>query len=157
MRIGFRGKLKDEPEIRAGFIGCGSHDIRNLYPAPQCAPVNLVAVCDFDIRKARAFAGAFGAKSAYCDHLCLTKISPAMQSRAKAKKETRMGAFGLGYFLAGSFKGLPPRMEFLFYLLVHGHCLVHRPLPCMTDTYPRLKKHEVGSSHAVTYAQVVVT
>ena len=32
MRIDFKGKLVDEPEIRAGFIGCGSHSFRNLYP-----------------------------------------------------------------------------------------------------------------------------
>ena len=28
MRIGFHGNLVDEPEIRAGFIGCGSHAFR---------------------------------------------------------------------------------------------------------------------------------
>jgi len=68
MRIDFKGKLVDEPEIRAGFIGCGSHSFRNLYPVFQFAPVNLVAVCDLDARKAEAFAAKFGARAAYSSH-----------------------------------------------------------------------------------------
>jgi len=68
MRIGFRGELIDEPEIRAGFIGCGSHAFRNIYPTFQFAPVNLVAACDLEIEKARAFAATFGAQSAYDDY-----------------------------------------------------------------------------------------
>jgi len=68
MRIDFKGRLADEQEITAAFIGCGSHSFRNLYPTFQFAPVNLVAVCDLDARKAEAFAAKFGAKSAYSDH-----------------------------------------------------------------------------------------
>jgi predicted dehydrogenase len=68
MRIDFRGKLVDEPEIRAGFIGCGSHSFRNVYPTFQFAQVNLVATCDLQIEKAQAFAGKFGAANAYSDY-----------------------------------------------------------------------------------------
>lgn len=68
MRINFKGQPVDEPEIRVGFIGCGSHSFRNLYPVFQFAPVNLVATCDLDIRKAEMFAVKFGAKSAHADH-----------------------------------------------------------------------------------------
>ena len=68
MRIGFLGKLVDEPEIRAGFIGCGSHSYRHIYPTFQFAPVSLAATCDLDIGKVRAFAAKFGAKSAYDDY-----------------------------------------------------------------------------------------
>lgn len=68
MRIGFKSDLVDEAEIRAGFIGCGSHSFRNLYPTFQFAPVNLIAVCDLDGRKAEAFATKFSAKSAYTNH-----------------------------------------------------------------------------------------
>jgi predicted dehydrogenase len=67
MRIGFTGKLIDEPEIRAGFIGCGSHSFRNIYPVFQFAPVKLVAVCDLELEKARAFSKRFGAEHAYSD------------------------------------------------------------------------------------------
>lgn len=68
MRIDFKGNLKDEREIQAGFIGCGSHSFRNIYPTFQYSPVNLVATCDLSIDKAKAFAAKFGAKSAYSDY-----------------------------------------------------------------------------------------
>jgi len=68
MRIGFKGQLVDEPEIRAGFIGCGSHAFRNVYPTFQFAPVKLVATCDLNIEKAQAFAQKFGAEKAYSDY-----------------------------------------------------------------------------------------
>lgn len=68
MRFNFRGQLVDEKEIRAGFIGCGSHSSRNIYPTFQFAPVNLVATCDFSKEKAQAFAAKFGAQSAYSDY-----------------------------------------------------------------------------------------
>ncbi len=68
MRINFRGQLVDEPEIRAGFIGCGSHSFRNIYPTFQFAPVRLKAVCDLSRAKAEAFAAKFGADAAYADY-----------------------------------------------------------------------------------------
>lgn len=73
MRINFLGELVDEPEIKAGFIGCGSHSFRNLYPAMQFTPVDLVAVCDLKYQKAEAFAAKFGAKSAYSDYRQMLK------------------------------------------------------------------------------------
>jgi predicted dehydrogenase len=68
MRISFHGKVTDEPRIRAGFIGCGSHSFRNIYPALQFAPIELVATCDLDERKAAAFARQFGAETCFSDH-----------------------------------------------------------------------------------------
>lgn len=68
MRINFHGQLVDEPEIRVGFIGCGSHSFRNIYPTFQFAPVNLVATCDLNLEKAKAFAAKFGAQKAYANH-----------------------------------------------------------------------------------------
>ncbi|UCH35397.1 MAG: Gfo/Idh/MocA family oxidoreductase [Armatimonadota bacterium] len=68
MRIDFHGRLSDADEIRAGFIGCGSHSFRNIYPTFQFAPVHLAATCDLDLEKARAFAAKFGARSAYSDY-----------------------------------------------------------------------------------------
>lgn len=67
-KISFTGKLIDTPKIRAGFIGCGSHAFRNIYPALQFCDVDLVAVCDLDLPKAQAFAKQFGAGSAYADY-----------------------------------------------------------------------------------------
>jgi predicted dehydrogenase len=68
MRIDFHGRVVEEREVRAGFIGCGSHSFRNVYPTFQFAPVKLVAVCDLDRVKAEAFAAKFGAEAAYADH-----------------------------------------------------------------------------------------
>lgn len=68
MRIDSRGTVTDEPRIRAGFIGCGSHSFRNIFPTFQFAPVDLIAVCDLDIEKANAFAAQFAADSAYDDY-----------------------------------------------------------------------------------------
>ena len=68
MRISPHGVPVDEPEIRAGVIGCGSHSFRNIYPTFQFAPVRLAATCDLQIAKARAFAAKFGAEAAYDDH-----------------------------------------------------------------------------------------
>ncbi len=74
MRIDFHGRPVDEPRIRAGFIGCGSHSFRNIYPTFQFAPVDLVAVCDLVPAKARTFAAQFGAQRAYTDyHEMLTR------------------------------------------------------------------------------------
>jgi predicted dehydrogenase len=69
MRINFCGQVVDEPEIRAGFIGCGPHSFRNIFPTFQFAPVNLVATCDLSLEKAQAFATKFGARAAYANHL----------------------------------------------------------------------------------------
>ena len=68
MRIGFRGQLVDEPEVRTGFIGCGSHAYRNLFPTIPFVPIELAATCDIVPEKARAFARKFGAPAWYSDY-----------------------------------------------------------------------------------------
>jgi len=68
MRINFHGRLVNEKEVKVGFIGCGSHSFRNIYPTFQFAPINLVATCDLSLEKAKAFANKFGAKNAYSDY-----------------------------------------------------------------------------------------
>lgn len=61
----FSFKKSDKPLVKVGFIGCGSHAARNVYTALQWAPVDLQAVCDLDLDKAKAFARQFGAHRAY--------------------------------------------------------------------------------------------
>lgn len=68
MRIDFLGRLVDEPEIRVGYIGCGSHSFRNILPTLPFAPVELVAVCDIQYDKAQVYAKKFGAQKAYKDY-----------------------------------------------------------------------------------------
>ena len=53
--------------LRIGFIGCGGHAWRNIFPALQFAPVELVATCDLDEARARRFARGFGAERCYTD------------------------------------------------------------------------------------------
>jgi predicted dehydrogenase len=55
--------------LRTGFIGCGGHAYRNVYPTFQYAPVNLIAVCDLDPVRAATFAKVFGAERHYSDHM----------------------------------------------------------------------------------------
>jgi predicted dehydrogenase len=57
-----------ERRIRAGFVGCGGHAFRNVYPALRYAPVELVATADLDLARAQAYARQFGAERAYASH-----------------------------------------------------------------------------------------
>jgi predicted dehydrogenase len=69
MTLDIQGRFQpDQEKIRVGFIGCGSHAFRNLFPVFQFVPIDLVATCDLDLDKARSFASQFGASSAYADH-----------------------------------------------------------------------------------------
>lgn len=54
--------------LRTGFIGCGGHAYRNIYPTFQYAPVDLVAVCDLDQGRAVTYAKLFGAERHYSNH-----------------------------------------------------------------------------------------
>lgn len=64
-----RGNLLEaDDRIRAGFIGCGSHSFRNIYPTFQFAGVNLIATCDLNADKAAAYAAQFGAERSYSDY-----------------------------------------------------------------------------------------
>ncbi|HEU5317104.1 MAG TPA: Gfo/Idh/MocA family oxidoreductase [Chloroflexota bacterium] len=54
--------------LRVGFVGCGVHSWRNVYPTFQYAPVELVAVADPVEERAAAYARQFGVASHYRDH-----------------------------------------------------------------------------------------
>jgi predicted dehydrogenase len=54
--------------IRCVYIGAGGHSYRNVYPALQYAPVDLLAVCDLDRSRAEHCARLFGASNVYTDH-----------------------------------------------------------------------------------------
>ena len=55
--------------LRTGFIGCGGHAYRNIYPTFQYAPVNLVAVCDLDPARAATCVKVFGAERHYSNYM----------------------------------------------------------------------------------------
>lgn len=67
-RIDFKGHLEEKREIRVGFVGCGSHSLRNLFPVFQFAPVKLIATCDVVLEKAKAYCEKFGGER-YFDNL----------------------------------------------------------------------------------------
>ncbi|MBM4418823.1 MAG: Gfo/Idh/MocA family oxidoreductase [Chloroflexi bacterium] len=54
--------------VRAGFVGCGGHSYRNIYSSFHWAPVDLIAVADVDLDRAKAYAREFGAERAYADY-----------------------------------------------------------------------------------------
>ncbi|MBY0147802.1 Gfo/Idh/MocA family protein [Neobacillus niacini] len=60
-------------KLRIGFIGCGAHAYRNVYPTFDYAPVDLVAVCDLNQERADLYKTRFGAKSAYTDYMEMIK------------------------------------------------------------------------------------
>ena len=55
-------------QIPVGFIGCGRHATKMLYPSLHLARTDLVAVCDVDEARARRNARWFGAGRFYTDH-----------------------------------------------------------------------------------------
>lgn len=64
-----------ERRLRAGFVGCGDHSFRNLYPALRYCPVDLVAVCDRDVERASEYQRQFGAGTVVNDHRRLLDMS----------------------------------------------------------------------------------
>src|SRR4051812_40002544 len=54
--------FEHERRLRAGFVGCGGPSFRNVYPVLRYLPVDLVAVCDLDANRAKAYAERFGAE-----------------------------------------------------------------------------------------------
>lgn len=65
--INMHGQLEDRPQLRLAAVGCGSHSFRNIFPCYQFLAVELVACCDLQIEKARAFSRQFGALRSYAD------------------------------------------------------------------------------------------
>lgn len=60
--------VSDGSTVDVGFVGCGSHAFRNIYPTLQFTDLNLVATCDLAEEKARLYADQFDADSYYTDY-----------------------------------------------------------------------------------------
>ncbi|MBI9046899.1 MAG: Gfo/Idh/MocA family oxidoreductase [Anaerolineaceae bacterium] len=54
--------------IKIGFIGCGRHATKVLYPSLRYVPIDLTAVCDLDENLVRRNAHWFGATSQFTDY-----------------------------------------------------------------------------------------
>jgi Predicted dehydrogenases and related proteins len=68
MRITYATEYDRDQRVRLAAIGCGGHAQRNVLPALQFAPAELIAVCDLDATRAEACARQFGAAAAYNNH-----------------------------------------------------------------------------------------
>jgi myo-inositol 2-dehydrogenase/D-chiro-inositol 1-dehydrogenase len=55
-------------KLKVGFIGCGRHATKTLYPSLRYAPISLEATCDLDKRLARRNARWFGAPRHFTDY-----------------------------------------------------------------------------------------
>lgn len=62
--------------MRVGFVGCGRHATRALYPVLVPAGLRLVATCATRMDRAEEIAGAFGATEAYDDVGTLLATAP---------------------------------------------------------------------------------
>ena len=54
--------------LKVCYIGAGGHSFRNVLPAFQYAPIELLAICDLDGARAAAYARQFGARRHYTDY-----------------------------------------------------------------------------------------
>lgn len=69
--LGIEGELLDSynnPQVKLGLIGCGSHAYRNILPCIQFLPVTIKATCDLNIEKAKLYAKRFGDTDYYNDY-----------------------------------------------------------------------------------------
>ncbi|HET7769630.1 MAG TPA: Gfo/Idh/MocA family oxidoreductase [Chloroflexota bacterium] len=74
MEIRFRHEY--DRRLRVALAGCGGHAYRNILPALNYLPVELVATCDIDAGRATAYARTFGAERAFGDYGELLKWAP---------------------------------------------------------------------------------
>lgn len=66
--IKYNFEYAPDEKVKIGYIGCGGHSYRNIFPTFQYAPVELVACCDLDLGRAEAYCKLFGGQKAYTDH-----------------------------------------------------------------------------------------
>ena len=61
----FRFRHEYDRRLRVALAGCGGHAFRNILPALNYLPVDLLATCDVDAGRAQAYAQTFGAQRAF--------------------------------------------------------------------------------------------
>jgi len=87
-------------DLRIGVVGCGAHSSISIFPAMRNAPVDLIAVCDLDLSRAKYNARKFGAQRFYQDAnemmdqedlQAIFIIGPAIVHYTVAKEALRRG------------------------------------------------------------------
>ena len=61
-------EFSEDEKIRIGYLGCGGHSYRNVYPCLQYAPIDLAAVCDLSEERAAHYGRQFGARRVFSDY-----------------------------------------------------------------------------------------
>lgn len=57
-----------DKKVKVCFVGAGGHSFRNIYPTFQYAPIELLAICDRNLERAKDYARQFGANNYYTNH-----------------------------------------------------------------------------------------
>ena len=61
----FRFRHEYDRRLKVALAGCGGHAFRNILPALNYLPVDLLATCDIDASRAEAYARTFGAQRSF--------------------------------------------------------------------------------------------
>ncbi|MFO7698278.1 MAG: Gfo/Idh/MocA family oxidoreductase [Anaerolineae bacterium] len=67
-------------KLQVGYIGAGEHSYRNILPAFQYAPIDLVAITDHKSDRGLAVARQFGARRFYPNHKALLAKETALDA-----------------------------------------------------------------------------
>lgn len=105
-------EVPDVEPVRLGFIGAGAMATFAVYPALHFAPIELVAVCDLDEKKARHAAAKFGAARFYTDYRAMLEKEDleavAVQTHPGPRQPIVLDALSAGHHV---FVPKPPAMN----------------------------------------------
>ena len=111
----FRFKHEYDKHLRIALVGCGGHAFRNILPALNYLPIELVATCDVDPTRAEHYAHAFGAKRSFDSYDALLDWAPNAGVEAVL-------------LVLGFKNGLPQYRDFAIAAMDHGlHVWMEKP------------------------------
>jgi predicted dehydrogenase len=124
LQIQFRSEY--ERHLRVALVGCGGHAHRNILPALNYLPVELVATCDIDAGRAAGYARTFGAERSFGSYEELLNWAPGAGVEAVL--------LVLGYV-----DGLPQYADFAVKAMERGlHVWMEKPPASKVDEVERM-------------------
>lgn len=139
MDIRFRHEY--ERRLRVALVGCGGHAYRNILPALNYLPMELVATCDIDGERAAAYARTFGAERSFTDYETLLRWAPEAQLDAVL-------------LVLGFVEGLPQYVDFATGAMERGlHVWMEKPPASTAAEVERMLavQHATGRTVQVGY------
>jgi len=107
--------------LKVCLVGCGGHAFRNILPALNYLPVDLVATCDIDVGRAEAYARTFGAEHSFSSYEDMLAWAPGAGVEAVL-------------LVLGFSDGLPQYRDFAIAAMERGlHVWMEKP-PAATAT-----------------------